>query len=69
VEKIILNNVAGENLALGKTATQSDVLWSYTPELAVDGDMNTCSFTSRKEGQRWWQVTYRNSSRWRYEHM
>ena len=51
--KKILNNVAGENLALGKTATQSDVLWSYTPELAVDGDMNTCSFTSRKEEQSW----------------
>ena len=46
----------GENLALTKPATQSDVLWSYSPQLAVDGDPNTCSFTSRREGQRWWQV-------------
>ena len=45
-----------ENLALGKPATQSDVLWSYKPGLAVDGDPNTCSFTSREESPRWWQV-------------
>ena len=24
--------------------------------LAVDGDPNTCSFTSREESPRWWQV-------------
>jgi len=46
-----------ENLALLKPATQSDILWSYRPDLAVDGDPNTCSFTSRQEGQRWWQVS------------
>jgi len=46
-----------ENLALLKPATQSDVLWSYRPDLAVDGDPNTCSFTTRQEGQRWWQVS------------
>lgn len=46
-----------ENLALGKPATQSDVLWSYKPGLAVDGDPNTCSFTSREESPRWWQVS------------
>ena len=45
-----------ENLAVGRASTQSDVLWSYGPELAVDGDPNTCSFTTRQEGQRWWQV-------------
>ena len=28
----------------------------YKPGLAVDGDLNTCSFTSRKTGSRWWQV-------------
>ena len=49
--------LAVENLALGKPATQSDVLWSYKPGLAVDGDPNTCSFTSREESPRWWQVT------------
>ena len=48
--------LAVENLALGKPATQSDVLWSYKPGLAVDGDPNTCSFTSREESPRWWQV-------------
>ena len=41
---------------MGRATTQSDVLWSYGPELAVDGDPNTCSFTTRQEGQRWWQV-------------
>ena len=45
-----------ENLALARPTTQSDVLWSYGPDLAVDGDPNTCSFTSRDQGQRWWQV-------------
>ena len=45
-----------ENLALLRPTTQSDVLWSYGPDLAVDGDPNTCSFTSRDQGQRWWQV-------------
>ena len=45
-----------ENLAVGRATTQSDVLWSYGSELAVDGDPNTCSFTTRQEGQRWWQV-------------
>ena len=49
--------LAVENLALGKPATQSDVLWSYKPGLAVDGDPNTCSFTSREETPRWWQVS------------
>ena len=39
-----------------KPATQSDVLWNYSPDLALDGDLNSCSFTSRKDGPRWWQV-------------
>ena len=47
-----------ENLALSRPTTQSDILWSYGPDLAVDGDPNTCSFTTRQEGQRWWQVRY-----------
>ena len=46
-----------ENLALQRPTTQSDILWSYGPDLAVDGDPNTCSFTTRQEGQRWWQVS------------
>ena len=48
---------AEENLALQRPTTQSDILWSYGPDLAVDGDPNTCSFTTRQEGQRWWQVS------------
>ena len=59
VHRFYFNNfILEENLALLKPATQSDVLWSYRPDLAVDGDPNTCSFTTRKEGQRWWQVQY-----------
>ena len=55
--------VCRENLALLRPTTQSDVLWSYGPDLAVDGDPNTCSFTSRDQGQRWWQVvTHHNYS-------
>jgi len=50
-----------ENLALSRPTTQSDILWSYGPDLAVDGDPNTCSFTSREQGeQRWWQVQLKN---------
>ena len=52
------NNISEENLALLRDTTQSDILWSYGPELAVDGDPNTCSFTSRKGEQRWWQVGF-----------
>ena len=50
-----------ENLALLRPTTQSDILWSYGPDLAVDGDPNTCSFTTRQEGQRWWQVRDRDA--------
>ena len=46
-------------MALLRDTTQSDVLWSYGPDLAVDGDPNTCSFTSRKGEQRWWQVSFK----------
>ena len=53
------NIISEENLALLRDTTQSDILWSYGPELAVDGDPNTCSFTSRKGEQRWWQVGFR----------
>ena len=54
----ILSTISEENLALSRPTTQSDILWSYGPDLAVDGDPNTCSFTSREQGeQRWWQVS------------
>ncbi len=43
-------------MALLKPATQSETLWSYDANLAVDGDANTCSFTPQSDVQRWWQV-------------
>ena len=47
---------SGENIAFEGIASQSHVLWSYGPQLATDGNTQTCSFTTRKDGQRWWQV-------------
>ncbi|XP_069986362.1 uncharacterized protein [Penaeus vannamei] len=44
------------NLARGKRALQSATLWSYVPEMAVDGNPDTCSFTPRGPDPRWWQV-------------
>ena len=46
----------GENVAMGKSSLQSSTLWNYAPELAVDSDPDTCSFTPRSSEQRWWQV-------------
>ena len=45
------------NMALLKAASQSETLWNYDPNLAVDGDSNTCSFTPQSDVQRWWQVS------------
>ena len=45
-------------MALMKAATQSETLWNYDPNLAVDGDSNTCSFTPQSDVQRWWQVSH-----------
>ena len=42
----------GENIAYGGVASQSPVLWSYGPHLATDGNKQTCSFTTRKDGHR-----------------
>ncbi|CAL4093332.1 unnamed protein product, partial [Meganyctiphanes norvegica] len=44
------------NLARGKRTLQSATLWSYAPELAVDSNRDTCSFTPRVPDPRWWQV-------------
>ena len=44
-------------MALKRTTSQSETLWSYDPDLAVDGDPNTCSFTPQSDVQRWWQVS------------
>ena len=49
-------STAGYNLALKRTASQSETLWNYEAALAVDGDANTCSFTPQSDVQRWWQV-------------
>ena len=46
-----------------KAATQSETLWNYDPNLAVDGDSNTCSFTPQSDVQRWWQVNKLTSNR------
>ena len=48
--------VAGRNLALRRPSEQSSTLWNYISELATDGDPDTCSFTPKSSGQRWWQV-------------
>ena len=48
--------MAGENIALGKSALQSSTLWNYSANLAVDSNGDTCSFTPRSSEQRWWQV-------------
>ena len=45
-----------ENVALGKSSLQSSTLWNYSPDLAVDANADTCSFTPRSNEQRWWQV-------------
>lgn len=46
----------GQNVALGKPSLQSSTLWQYSPDLAVDSNTETCSFTPRSSEQRWWQV-------------
>ena len=59
MEITVLNTSAqftGRNLALGKSSLQSSTLWSYEPDLAVDSDPDSCSFTPRSTDQRWWQV-------------
>ena len=55
--KEIFSLPAEFNMALMKAATQSETLWNYDPNLAVDGDSNTCSFTPQSDVQRWWQVS------------
>ena len=50
-------------MALQRTASQSETLWSYDAKLAVDGDANTCSFTPQSDVQRWWQVSRRRKGR------
>ena len=59
------------NLAHLGSASQSQVLWSYGPELAVDGREETCSYTTtgttgpggqqeeQEEGRqaRWWRLS------------
>jgi len=45
-----------ENVAVGKSSLQSSTLWNYHPDLAVDANPDTCSFTPRSGEQRWWQV-------------
>ncbi len=49
--------LAGYNMALKRSTSQSETLWSYGSDLAVDGDPNTCSFTPQSDVQRWWQVS------------
>ncbi|CAG0917203.1 unnamed protein product [Notodromas monacha] len=47
------------NLATGRSAHQSQTLYDYTANKAVDGDPETCSFTPRSQGMdgnKWWQL-------------
>ena len=52
------------NLAGGGSPSQSQVLWSYGPALAVDGREETCSYTTSGQGGeagegregRWWRL-------------
>ena len=45
------------DLALGRPASQSKELWSYGPELGVDGSDTSCSFTTPQQGEgAWWKV-------------
>ncbi|KAL0268038.1 UNVERIFIED_CONTAM: hypothetical protein PYX00_010123 [Menopon gallinae] len=44
------------NLVLKRPTLMSAQLWHYTPDLAVDGNTETCSFTPKTSEQRWWQV-------------
>ena len=48
--------LAGRNLALGRPSEQSSTLWNYNSDLATDGDPDSCSWTPKSGGQRWWQV-------------
>jgi len=50
-----------ENLSLGQPSLQSGTLLNYTPSMAVDGDMDTCSFTEANQDQRWWQTQIRDT--------
>ena len=58
-------SIAGYNLALKRTASQSETLWNYEASLAVDGDANTCSFTPQSDVQRWWQVRSTPAYAWK----
>lgn len=44
------------NLSLHKKASQSESFFNYTADLAVDGHLETCSFTPQTTDTRWWQV-------------
>lgn len=45
-----------KNLALDSKTTQSATFFNYTSSQAVDGHLDTCSFTPRSLDRRWWQV-------------
>ena len=47
---------SGQNIGLRQQTLQSATLWGYNPELAVDNNADTCSFTPKTADQRWWQV-------------
>lgn len=53
--------VCRENLSLGQPCLQSGTLLNYEAAMAVDGDTETCSFTSATADQRWWQTQIKNT--------
>ena len=44
------------NLASKSVASQSQILWSYGPELGNDGRHETCSYTTTGSDGRWWRM-------------
>jgi len=50
-----------ENLSLRQPSLQSGTLLNYVAGMAVDGDTETCSFTTNSPDQRWWQTQIKNT--------
>ena len=51
-----LTIVQGDNLALGKPTIQSSQLGTFTPSLAVDGDLNNFTHTAAGQSPAVWEV-------------
>jgi hypothetical protein len=57
LKEVQVYDYAGNNIALGKSATQStDYSSSHVASMANDGDMNTFSHTASNGYNPWWEV-------------